>query len=141
MSVVRRTLMRRIFGGAAAVAVTAAQRNGAALERAGQTVGFGGPGVVTRLNVADFPRPDVSKAADEGFNAKWRLLDNLHEQARRVAMRQEHVAGILGMPPHLASMNSTAPWWRAQRAAAWHQERHDAERSLWEMLKKKVGLA
>jgi hypothetical protein len=49
------------------------------------------------------------------------------------AMRADQ-ARMLGLPPHLASMHSCAPWWRARKALEWSQN----ERDLLDVLEEEV---
>ena len=56
-------------------------------------------------------------------------------------IRKERVAEIRaqllgGMPPHLASMHSTAPWWRAQKAAEWIERREREGNGIAERLRR-----
>lgn len=70
---------------------------------------------------------------------RWARFRSLMEPAYRRRRRQRAVVELLGgMPPHIASCHSWAPWFRAQRAAAWAQQQHDAEDSFEQRLRRAI---
>jgi hypothetical protein len=90
--------------------------------------------------------PPVATGADlsAGVNNSvrrlmWRAFNEGMEQRRRARRLRLLEADLLGgLPPHLASMHSTAPWWRAQRAARW-LERQDQDYDTFEnALRKRI---
>lgn len=59
----------------------------------------------------------------------WKTFHALMaRQDRQDARRRQVTAMLGGYPPHIASMHSNAPWFRAQRAMAWE----DAQRTTVE---------
>jgi len=55
---------------------------------------------------------------------------------------QSRVAALLGdMPPHLASMHSNAPWFRAQAAARWTMRQEEEYQTIREKLQSRFTQA
>ncbi len=75
-----------------------------------------------------------------GISTEWigfRRLMKPHW--RRQQRRSLEVALLGGLPPHVASCHSWAPWFRAQRAAAWAEDQmlqHDLKERA---IRKAVG--
>lgn len=66
-----------------------------------------------------------------GTPQNWSLFNATAKPAQRKRRREEIAAALRGgMPPHMASCHSWAPWFRAQRAAAWIEAR-EAEHDDW----------
>ncbi len=65
-------------------------------------------------------------AAPSGPRGDYRIFDRLMQPAYARQRRQLATMELLGgYPPHVASCHSWAPWFRAQRAAAWAQAERD----------------
>ena len=96
-------------------------------------VARGTPGVAPGIGM---PLPPMAPGTfltggDDEQRQKWRLLDGLARPGRRRQRREEIAAALRGgMPPHMAACHSWAPWFRAQRAAAWIEAR-EAEHDDW----------
>lgn len=74
--------------------------------------------------LAEGGKPSTSRALHE----KLRALSRPVERAYRRRRRAQDLLG--GLPPHLASMRSCAPWFLAQRAALWEEEQEDRSSTL-----------
>jgi hypothetical protein len=78
---------------------------------------------------------------ESGMPDAWKLLRALTKGPEQ-RQRREDLALMLtnGWPPHIAVMRSNAMWFRAMSAARWIQAREDRRLSLWNQLRRKVGL-
>lgn len=74
-----------------------------------------------------------------GPDKRWDLFHELLRASEDRRRRTLDVAALLGgYPPHLASMHSCAPWFRAQRAVKWAQQQRDEGWSVEKMIRKQV---
>jgi len=90
--------------------------------------------VVEVATVGQMAKAAAPSPAQDAFYAASRVLF-----ARQ--KRQERVQELLGgLPPHLASMKSCAPWFRAQRAVAWEEARQDGMTEAFRALRDSLGL-
>lgn len=126
---IRRSLLRGVGGALAAAsaakASTAAAKPGLA------------PGLGHLLQPVPTALPVCSDGPDEA--RKWSHVDALQLPTRRAERRaQLELALLNGMPPHIGSMHSTAPWFRAQMAARWIEAREHERQGLLDRLRRQV---
>ena len=131
MSVVRRVLFRRAAG--AVAATTIAARNAQAVA--------GAIGAEASMDAVGYASAGSAMVGSKlSRDPKWDDFYALKRAAEHVEERENDVIRRLGMPPHLASMNSCAPWFLQQRAAIWIQERTESQKTLWERIRRQMGL-
>lgn len=88
--------------------------------------GVGSIGTMTAVSGTDYDR-------------KWRLFSNLMRKSRRHSSYHLAVAEMLGgLPPSVHSNRSWAPWFKAQRAAAWHRKIEDDDLTIDRRLRKQI---
>lgn len=125
-------LAARVAGAEVAQSLSAASGMPLQFSRGGYDSGEGSEDAKSACGSVPQPWSPAQKKA-------WNLFSSMREERERSQQRKILVAEMLGgLPPHLASMRSNAPWFRAQRAAAWQDQLQEETKSYGIKLRDQV---
>jgi hypothetical protein len=90
----------------------------------------------------DGPVPSfTSEGGADPDRAAWKTFNKMVRKERDAEWKNRYIMHRLGgYPPHLASMQSNAPWFRAAKAAEWEMKRRRESESLENKIRRSLGL-